>query len=228
LEEIGSSITVYVDAGVCLYYPLTNNLDIVSGVSFSHFSNGGFERLQRGINAFAPYFDLRHNLAGRPNVRAVPKVGRLKRFNELILMLGYGDHQLVDYEYGSEYYAVAGFSVFYLMQHSNAIKSGLGIDTNFFWALSPLTDGMQGPVGWDNLTLGLIYQPELIIGRLSIVSSIGIYARHLKYGDFKQLYQRLRVKYHLNEKLFVGVNIRAIDYIGAEFLKFNLGLDLDG
>ena len=220
---IGAPISVHVDAGICMNYPLTKYLDMGAGVSFSHFSNGGFERPQRGINIYAPYLELRHNLKGRADVRATPKAGRLERSNDLYIMLGYGDHQRTEFEYGSEYHAVAGLGIYYLMQHSNALRTGLGIETNFFWGLSTLSDGMQGPVGWDNLTAGFFYQPELIIGKLSIVTGIGIYARHLEFGDFNQLYQRLGVKYDITDNIFAGVNIRAIHFIGAEFFEFNFG-----
>jgi len=220
---IGAPITVHVDAGICMNYPITNSLDLGAGISFTHFSNGGFERPQRGINIYAPYVELRHNLKGRPDVQATPKIGRIERSNDLIIMFGYGDHQRTEFEFGHEYHAIAGFSMYYLMQHSNTLKSGLGVDTNFMWGLSTLKDGMQGPVGWDNLTAGFFYQPELVIGKMSIVSGLGIYARHAEYGDFKQLYQRLGVKFHITDNIFAGVNIRAIHFIGAEFFEFNFG-----
>jgi hypothetical protein len=102
----------------------------------------------------------------------------------LYFMLGYGDHQMVEHELDTNYFAVGGVGVFYTMQHSNAFRSGPGVDFNFWWALTALEDGSHGKVGWDNLTIGLIYQPELIVGRLALTGGFGIYARHKGYGNF--------------------------------------------
>lgn len=220
---IGGPITVHLDIGVLAYYNLTKHIDLGVGFSFAHFSNGGFERPQRGVNVYAPFLELKYNISGRPDIRNIAKPGRLQRSNDLYLMLGYGDHQLPEFEYGGEYYAVAGIGAYYLMQHSNVLKTGLGVDTNFMWGLSPLPNGMQGPPGWKNLTIGFIYQQEYVIGDLSLVSGIGIYARHKEYGNYKQMYQRLGAKYHITDNISAGVNIRAIDFIGAEFFEFNMG-----
>lgn len=220
---IGGSLTVFLDFGVNVTYPISKNLDLGAGVSFTHFSNGGFERPNRGLNIWSPHIELKYHLKGRPDVRNTPKPGRLPRNNELIFMMGYGDHQIVEHEMDSNYFAVGGVGIYYLRQHSNAFKSGLGVDFNFFWGLTANQDGTHGPVGWDNLTVGLIYQPELIIGQLSLVGGVGIYARHHQYGNFKQLYQRLGVKYHFTQNFSFGINIRAINFMLAEVLEFNLG-----
>jgi hypothetical protein len=81
----------------------------------------------------------------------------------------------------------------------------------------------MGPRGIDNLTVGLILQPEVIIDRMTLVGGIGIYALHLKYGNFNQMYQRLGVRFDIYKNLSLGVNIRAINFMLAEFLEFNVG-----
>ena len=222
---IGSYFTLYVDIGLNVVYPVTRNLDLGIGFSLTHLSNGGLERPNRGLNLAAPSIELKYHFAGRPEVRNIERPPKkLERSNDLYIMLGYGNHQMVEHELDTNYYSVAGIGVYYSLQHSNAFRSGLGVDFNYLRSLSALPDGSPGVQGtWDNLTVGLIYAPEFIIGRLSIVTGIGIYAKHHKYGNFNQLYQRGGVKYHITENISVGVNIRAINFMLAEFLEFNVG-----
>jgi opacity protein-like surface antigen len=220
---IGGGLTVHVNIGINAYYPITKHIDLGAGLSFVHFSNGGFERPNRGFNIYAASIELKYHLDTRPDVRAITSPGRLERSNDLYFSLGYGDHQLVEHELDTNYYAVGGVSTIYFTQLSNAFRLGYGADLNYWWGLNALADGTPGPYSLDNFSLGFILQPELIIDRLTIVTGIGIYAIHLKYGNFKQTYQRLGVRYEFYKNLSFGVNVRAINFMLAEFLEFNLG-----
>ena len=223
-NAIGSGFTVYLDLGLNAFYPITKKLDLGLGLSFTHFSNGGFERPNRGLNLVAPSLELKYHLNGRPDVRNIEKAPKnMEKSNDLYIMVGYGDHQVVEHEFDTNYYAIAGVGVHYSIQHSNAFRSGPGIDFNYFFGLTALPEGTPGPQGWDNFTVGLIYTPELVIDRLSLSAGIGIYAKHHQYGNFKQTYQRLGARFHITENFSAGVNVRAINFMLAEFMEFNVG-----
>ena len=103
----------------------------------------------------------------------------------------------------------------------------MGTDINYWWGLNANDDGTIAPRDFSNLTIGLILQPEIIIDRLTLASGIGIYARHRNYGNFSQMYQRLGVRYDLYKNLALGVNVRAINFMLAEFMEFNLSYRID-
>jgi hypothetical protein len=138
-------------------------------------------------------------------------------------MLGYGDYQLVERELDTNYFAVGGISAIYFTQFSNAFRLGFGSDLNYVWGLNARPDGTPGPYSVENVTLGLLLQPEFMIDRLTLVGGIGIYAVHRNYGNFNQTYQRLGVRYEVYKNMSFGVNIRAINFMLAEFLEFNAG-----
>lgn len=219
---IGGGITVHADAGINAFYPIAKHFDLGVGLSFKHFSNGGFERPNRGFNIYSPSVELKYHINSRPDVRNVPKPGKQKRSNELLLMLAHGDHQLVEHELDSNYFNIGGLSAIYLDQISNAVRLGYGVDFNYWWGLNAGLDGSPNPPTWENLTLGLIFQPEIMIGKLTIVSGIGIYAFHRNHGSFKKPYQRLGVRYDVYRNWALGVNVRAINFMLAEFMEFNL------
>lgn len=220
---IGGGLTVHLNIGINAYYHITKNLDLGAGISFIHFSNGGMERPNRGFNLYAPSVELKYHIANRPQTRDIKSPGRLKRSNDLYFMLGYGNHQLVEHELDTNYFAIGGISAIYFHQFSNAFRLGAGTDVNYWWGLNAHEDGTIGARTLENFTIGLILQPEMIIDRLTLVGGIGVYARHLHYGNFNQTYQRLGVRYDLYKNLSIGVNVRAINFMLAEFMEFNLG-----
>ena len=185
-KVIGGGMTVHLNLGLNAFYPVTKNLDLGAGVSFIHFSNGGFERPNNGFNIYAPSVEMKYHFGGKPDSKMVERAGKLERSDELFLMLGYGDHQLIEHELDTNYFAVGGISAIYFNRFSNAARIGLGTDINYWWGLNANPDGTPGPYSFENMTVGLILQPEVIVGRLSLVSGFGIYARHRNYGRFKQ------------------------------------------
>jgi len=221
---VGSDLTLYVDVGLNAFYPITKNLDLGLGVSFTHYSNGGFERPNRGLNLYAPSIELRYHINGRADVRNIEKVPKgLKKGHDMYIMLGYGDYQITEHEFDTNYYALGGLGVYYRIQHTNAFRSAFGVDFNYLFGLTALPDGTPGPQGWDNVTVGFIYMPELVIDRLTLTGGIGIYAKHHQYGDFKQTYQRLGASFRITENISAGINVRAVDFMLAEFLEFTVG-----
>ncbi len=220
---IGGGMTVHLNIGFNAFYPLTDKLDLGAGLGFIHFSNGGFERPNRGFNIYSPSAELKYHFGDRPDTRSVKSPGRLSRSDDFYFMLGYGDHQLNDHELDTNYFAIGGISVLYFNQLSNAFRLGYGTDINYWWGLNAFPDGTIGPRKLENFTVGLVLQPEVIIDRLTLVGGIGIYAVHRNYGSFRQTYQRLGVRYEFYKTLSVGVNVRAINFMLAEFLEFNMG-----
>ncbi len=223
---IGGGFTVHLNIGVYAHYPITKHFDLGAGMSFIHFSNGGFERPNRGFNIYAPSVELKYHFDIPPEYRNIPTPDRLESSNDLYLMLGYCVHQLVEHELDTNYYNVAGISALYFNQLSNAFRLGYGTDFNYWWGLNAQPDGTPGPYSFENITLGLILQPEFIIDKLTLTAGIGIYALHHNYGNFSQSYQRLGVRYEFYKNLSFGVNVRAINFMLAEFLEFNLGYRL--
>jgi hypothetical protein len=219
---IGGGMTVHLDVGLNAFYPITKHLDFGAGISFKHFSNGGFERPNRGFNIYAPSVELKYHLNSRPQLRNIPSPEREEHSNDLLLMLGYGDHQLVEHELDTNYFAIGGISAVYLTQFSNAFRLGYGTDFNYWWGLNAGLDGSPNTPTFENLTLGLILQPEIIVGKLTLVCGFGVYVFHRNYGNMKKPYQRLGVRYDFYRNWSGGVNVRAINFMLAEFMEFNL------
>ena len=219
----GGGITAHLNIGLNSFYPLTKKLDMGIGLNFVHFSNGAMERPNRGFNIYTPSVEFKYHLSGRPNTRSIGPSENRAKTHDLFLMLGYGNQQLAQNDFDSNYYAVAGLSAIYFNQLTKTFRLGFGTDINYWWGLSALPNGGSRGQDLKNLTAGFIIQPEVIIDRLTFVGVVGIYAGHLRFGSFNQLYQRLGVRYDFYKNWSIGVNIRAIEFYRAEFMEFNLG-----
>ncbi|MBN2635511.1 MAG: acyloxyacyl hydrolase [Prolixibacteraceae bacterium] len=220
---IGGVLTIHLDLALKAYLALGKNFETGTGISFIHFSNGGFERPNRGFNIYSPTVELKYRFKQRPDYREIPKAKPSKRTNDLLILANYGDYQIVEHETDSNYFAFAGLSLIYYTQLSEAFRLGSGTDINYWWGLNANPDGTYAGYSYENITLGLILQPELIVNKLSLVAGVGIYARHRNYGNFKQFYQRLGVRFEVLRNAIVGVNVRAINFMLAECLEFNFG-----
>ena len=220
---IGSDLTSHLNFGFKAFYPIGEKLDLGAGVSFTHFSNGGLERPNYGINHWAPYFDLKYRLAGRPEIPELKASDELEFKKEIILTGSYSRYQTITDTLDLHYYTVAGLSSYFLWQHTDAIKSGFGLDLNILTGLNIDPMGYPNPLCLDNFTLGFGYQIEFLFNRLSIVGGLGNYALHVVYKPFHKFYQRIGIKLYLLKNLYTGVNVRTVNFATAEYLEFNLG-----
>ncbi len=220
---IGSDLTSHVNFGFRAFYPLGEKLDLAAGFSFTHFSNGGIERPNYGINNLAPYLELKYRLAGRPEIPELKAPEKIELKKEIILAGNYSIYQSIADTLDLHYYVALGLSSYHLWQHTEAIKSGIGVDLNYLPGMN--VDDMGYPEGynWSNFTLGISYQLEFVFDKLSIVCAVGNYPKHQTYKPYRQFYQRLGIKHYLLKDLYAGVNIRTINFATAEFLEFSLG-----
>jgi hypothetical protein len=221
-EAIGSKLTVHAAASILGLLHINKFLDLGLGYTFTHFSNGRMERPNNGINLKTPAVSLKYYLNQRPEF-VKKKVGKKLSSNSFALIVGYGSHQREGSPLDSNYFNVAGLQPIYSFAHTNAFSSGLGIDLNFLWSLSATDEGPQRDPTWDNLTVGLCYQPQVTIGRLTLLGGIGVYMRHKEVENFRQLYQRLGARYNLTKQISIAVNIRAQNFYQAEFLEIQSG-----
>jgi hypothetical protein len=222
-HAIGSKFTVHAASQMMLRLHMSPYVDLTTGLSFVHFSNGRMERPNNGINIITPSVGF----AIYPNKQARyirPKRAlSLNRPLEWALIAGYGNHQRISDIDDQKYFAVGGLMASLAKQHTNYYRSRISLDINYFWSLTEDQNEAQAKPGWSNLTLGVAYQPEFTIGDFTMVGGIGLYLRHQDYGNYEQLYQRLGLRYNFTKNISLGVNIRSVNFYEAEFLEFQFG-----
>lgn len=248
---IGSKNTVFIDAGLNVDIMLGKHFNLTGGFTFTHFSNGATKVPNFGINLFAPRIGLKYIFKEKPVfIKTTPQKYKDEwEFIALVTLsskqLGYDTAQVEENPgHIAETYGIFGISTGVNRQISRKVKFGLGMDLGYDGAYNSYIKYENGIVsrvdaGSDSkFNLGFYGSFELVIHNLSVVVQPGWYAYRPKWEVPEKVegsadippsrrsgtsYQRLGLKYHIIENMFVGINIRAYDFGIADYIEWNIG-----
>ena len=237
---IGSKNTAYIDIGTCYNHWLSNHFELIGGLTFTHFSNGAMKKPNKGINLFAPTFEMRYHFSDeKPQFRQkeIPDSGEPQ--NEIFFFLAAGSKQRSlnidgeeNYEssYQDLYYDAFTISAVFQRQYSYTFKAGLGIDISYDESTGAKIEEVNGKyvkVPDDDLqkiSLGIVSNFEKVINRISLLGGIGVYVARKKIEDQTPvIYMRAGMKYHFWKDFFLGVNVRAHNFSVADYTEWNIG-----
>jgi len=135
-NAIGAGQSFFINAGLNLDFELTKNLDLVTGFSLTHFSNGALKIPNSVINSIDPKVSLRYNLYEKPEI-IKQKLPKFDAHNEWEFSTFFGAKNLVFVDsvstdiiqqYEGLLYPVFGFTTCFNRQVSRKSKIGLGIN----------------------------------------------------------------------------------------------------
>lgn len=248
---IGSYNTVFVDAGLSLGYDLGERFNLALGYSFTHFSNGATRVPNMGINMLAPFLELKYYVTPKPKIITQDKIEYDKNW-ELILLSAFSGKQLaydtsgIDSitQFVPQNYTIITISANLAYQINHLVKFGAGLDFGYDEAYNSYItykDGVVTPQNAGNgskIYIGIYPSFELVINKVSVVVQPGWYL----YRDDPSIppstddnyviqpnhkpansYQRIGLKYHILNDLFVGFNVRAFNFSIADYLEWNIG-----
>lgn len=250
---IGSSNTVFIDAGLNIDILLGKRFNLTGGFTFTHFSNGATRVPNLGINLVAPRVGLKYMFKDRPDYIKID-VPVYKDTWEWIVLMAASSKQMAfkvtsnsDTSYVAETYGIFTLSSGINRQISHKIKFGVGVDIGYDGAynsyISYADNKSTGRLdaGSNKLAFGAYGSFELVVNRLSVVVQPGWYL----YRDEWQIpdatppegisyprrkpgssYQRIGLKYHVFENVFAGINVRAYDFSIADYIEWNIGYRL--
>jgi hypothetical protein len=235
--SIGAKRSFFIDAGVQLHYNLTNNWDLISGFSLSHFSNGALKKPNKGINTIAPAISLKYNFYDRPvfKKQAVPKYNDENEW--LISVFGGAKNVVfdsVDVDVREKYeginFATFGISTAYNRQIGYKSKIGVGMTVSYNGSVNAQVavennelDANDRPLG-DKLQLSIHPSYELVINRISIILQPAFYLYRKKLKNQSSFFhQRIGLKYHITDSFFAGLTLRSYDFRVSDFIEWNVG-----
>lgn len=243
-----SYITTFIDLGLNIGVDLNRYFCLRFGYDFVHYSNGRMKTPNGGINMVSPKISLEYNVNGikKPEIKkTIPTYIN----NTSIDLSAYGSYKNfictlpgVDTltKYKGIFYKVFGITAALNRQISYKSKFGvgftLGYDGNNNTSVTVQNGAFiidEGPLA-GRINLSAFASYELVIDRFSIVFQPGIYILNkpkdyislMAYEIRPSIYERLGIKYHINEKLFSQVNVRAYYFHHADFIEWSLGYKL--
>lgn len=236
---IGLGRSVHIEVGPTAAYRLSRRWSLIGSLTFTHFSNGGTQKPNNGLNQVGPMLFVKHDLElpvrtpARRHITEYPAgwdltmTGSAGRRN---LNLRFDDPALRD-TYLNRNYFIGNFTVGVGRRFSTISRYVFGLDLGYDESVGDLieldgfNDGRNahGKTS-DNFELAAFAGYEIIVNHTHLQLHLGY---KLLYKDLDNrlpvFYQRLGVKHYFLDDWFAGLNVRFHEIGSADNLEWTVG-----
>lgn len=231
-SSLGSDLNARIDWGFYLRYVTSPQITLLTGIDYTHRSNGGMVQPDIGINVIGPRVMVQYNLAPTPIRRRTVTpppftpswefiaggIGGLKNVVENKDPLTRGNFSSLDATAAIQrhFYRFGKISLGTDVTYDGA--TGVKIDqTEQVWRASAL----------DRLALGFYGGYEHVVGRFGAIVEVGDnVVRGFDDASVPRLYERFGWRYHISDRYWTSIFVRAVDGRRADALQFGFGYRL--
>ena len=238
---IGSRVNAYMNINTYLAWTLSRYVDLNTGISLSHFSNGNTKFPNAGVNTgavkigFSYFFDRNLN-ESKQTFADIPDFPR--HFSYDLLLFGSfrrkgiyigNDHVAVP-----EKFAVAGFNFSPMYNWSYRFKTGFSVDGIYDHSTDVREDKSKDtqvgvtkiyflhPSFSHQIAMGLSGRMEYVMPYFSI--NFGVGANILRKGkDLKGWYQVLALKVNMTSDMYLNVGYNRQNFKDPNYLMLGIG-----
>jgi len=240
---IGAGRSVHIETGINAEYRLANQWSLIGGLTATHFSNGGTQRPNHGLNITGPVIYLKHHQQNTPQVPSRLIITGFNPSWDLTFTISGGirnlnldirDHdQRVDYL--NRNFFVGNYTLAMGRRFSPMSRYCFGLDVTYDQSVPALQDlaayaeGKNAAKGWfDQFDVAAFGGYEHIINNTHLLLQLGyIFLRDDVNGRLPAFYQRLGLKQFVSENWFCGLNVRFHEIGSADNLEWNVGFISD-
>lgn len=237
---MGLGRSVHIEGGPNAEYFLNDRWSLIGGITFTHFSNGGTQRPNQGINQVGPLLYVKY---ATDTPVAPPARRQISEYpdNWDLTVTGSGgkrnlDLELTDPDLSEQYlnksYFIGNLTVGMGKQFSCKSRYVFGLDLCYDGSVGDLEEldaynnqqNAPETSGWDYFDLAVFGGYEVIAHNTHLIIHLGY---KLLYKDIPErlpvFYQRLGVKQFVYQNWFVGMNVRFHELGSADNLEWNVG-----
>jgi len=234
---IGSGESFLIDAGLNLQYLISKRIELVAGYSLTHFSNGALKKPNFGINTLAPKISVKYNFYEKPDF-IKHEIPVFAPKNEWLITAHAGLKNVIFdsaniallEKYEGLYFPVFGISTTLNHQVSNKSKIGLGFTLCYNGAVNAQATvdaneivAAKGNFG-DKILLSIYPSYELVIYKASVTLQPAFYLYRKKLLNQSPVFhQRIGLKYHITDRIFVGITLVDYSFHVSDFIEWNVG-----
>jgi hypothetical protein len=219
---IGSAGNVYFNLALDYKLRIAKNLQIKTGLSLTHFSNGAYAKPNTGINVVTADAGLLYNFDVTEYKKA--KKEEHKAFNEYSVIASGGVRETSTHT--PQKFVITTLSINAERMFWRKRKMGLGIDlfydTSLKYRLEADTSIQYSNIV--NLRPGIHYSHDIVFGKTSITMQVGYYL----YTEFKvdgNIYSRFGLRHKLSKHFIASVSLKT-HYFKADFIEWGIGYAL--
>ena len=241
---MGSRVNAYLNVDFYLNWLLTQRLELTTGLSMTHFSNGNTKFPNAGLNSIGMKLGLVYsfgrvdNPLSRPRARLLAEPFPRHLSYDLVLFgswrrkgVAVGDKQYA----APDAYGVAGFNFAAMYNFGYKFRAGLSVDGVYDGSANVYTeDYIVGYDGGDpgyqfhtpsfdkQIALGISGRAEFVMPYFTVGFGLGFNVLH-KGGDLKSFYQMLTLKVGVTHNTFVHVGYCLKDFQTPNYLMLGVG-----
>lgn len=216
---IGSRQNAYIHFHSRVKHNVNNRLSLGMGVGFTHFSNGAYRLPNAGLNKISWVLGVEYRISqdrSVDNEQPLPSYSRKKQTN-----INWSNGVKNFRPGGAIYWKTGvGFSRTWSINHRYRV--GVGTDLFFRSGTAGISNNLNSK---ENAWSSGVYAAWewMITERLSVPLNIGTYLHnYIENGEKLRLYERIGLRYQINQQLFAGVSIKA-HMVVADFTEWTIG-----
>lgn len=236
---VGSKVNAYLNAGLYLSWMLSSQVDLTSGITLTHFSNGNTSFPNAGLNAvglkvgLAYTFNSKDNFLSKPLYRPpLPKFPRHISY-DLVLFGAWRRKGVVfgEKEVASpDAYTVLGFNFAPMYNIGYKFRVGVSADGVYDGSANVYTeDYIVGttqeffkPSITKQLALGISGRAEYVMPYFTVGIGLGVNVLH-GGGDLRAFYQVLALKTQVTRNSFIHIGYSLQNFHTPNFLMLGIG-----
>jgi hypothetical protein len=236
---IGLGRSVHIEPGATIAYRVARRWSLIGGVTATHFSNGGTQRPNHGINQVGPILYVQHE-TDDPVALPVRREGLTYRRSWDFTITGSAGKRNLDLpledpdlreRYGNQSYAIANVTVGAAYRVSFKSRLAFGLDFCYdetvgdLMRIDAFNEGTSAdPTLTDHLELGVFGGYEIFAHRTHAILHLGYKVATKDVPDrLPRFYQRLGIRQFVYQDLFAGLNVRFHELGSADNLEWVVG-----
>ncbi len=236
---MGLGRSVHIEVGANAEYRLARRWSLIGGITGTHFSNGGTQRPNDGLNQVGPILFAKYDTDEpvKPPTRRT-KIAYQKKWDLTLtgsagkrnLDLQFDDPELRE-QYGNRSYFIGNITLGAGYRFSFKSRVAFGLDFCYDESVGDLirldafNKGYNAdPSTGDNLELGVFGGYEVYAHRTHLILHLGykIFYKDVE-GRLPAFYQRLGIRQFVYQNWFIGLNVRFHEIGSADNLEWTVG-----
>ena len=224
---IGSHLNIHFNLKLNAAIAINKRNKLITGIAFTHFSNGKFKSPNKGLNIVSGNIGFRRLLNSydyQENTKTeIPPVKNKNRFSA-VWSHGYREYAI----YSNRIDYVSSLNFNYERKYQQWGKYGFGVDiffNNRIKKSSNTNDKIplikeEAPSSY--YRTGLHISHDFIVGDFSFLVQIGHYIKNTIVDDNLMFYNKVGLRYYLSNGLLFNISLKA-KLANAEFTEFGIG-----
>ncbi len=221
---IGTHINCVISFGLYARAFVRHRTQIVSGIEFTHISNGGFKVPNLGLNMPTLNVGISHFFGTKEAIAPARKIKGIKSTSINLLVAG-GLKEVIPPE-GNKHGA---FTITGTASKSISYKSNVGAGLDVFYDHSIGYRLKEGGTAAPNFTYSMRYgvhiSYELKVQKISMLFENGFYFYQHFFTD-GNIYTRVCLRYHFTDRLFACLNLKS-HFGKADYFEYGIGMRLN-